>query len=172
MKTARRNGNVITALWQMALIVLMAAALSVGVNHFRHGGLPLPWDLSPKDSSSAGKTPEEPVISIEEARALFLTNGAVFVDARPAEVYRYGHIRGALNLPLESVDEFLPDFMAQIPPDSLIITYCDGQNCHLSKEVALQLSARGYSHVEVLRNGWSAWKDAGLPTELSAKDAE
>ncbi|MGC9967666.1 MAG: rhodanese-like domain-containing protein [Syntrophobacteraceae bacterium] len=171
MKTAHKNGNIIDVLWQMALIVLMAVALSLGVNHFRRAGLPLAGDLSPKASSSGEKTVEEQIISIEEARALFLTNGAVFVDARPPEVYRHGHIRGALNLPLDSLDEFLPDFMAQIPPDSLIITYCDGQICHLSKEVALQLSAKGYSHVQVLVNGWSVWKDAGLPTENSAEDA-
>jgi rhodanese-related sulfurtransferase len=169
MKTAHRNGNIIDALWQIALIILMAAALSLGVNHFRRAGLPLVGDWPHKAPSNGVETVGEPVVSIEEARALFLTNGAVFIDARPAEVYRHGHIRGALNLPLESLDELPADVMAQIPPDALIITYCDGQSCPLSKEVALQLSAIGYSHVQVLVNGWSAWKDAGLPTEKTEK---
>jgi len=155
----------VDAFRQLALILLAAVVLSLGVNHFRRVGLPLSWDSSPKASSGGEKTVEEPVISIEEARALFLTDGAVFVDARPVEVYRHGHIRGALNLPLDSLDEFLPDFMAQVPPDSLVIVYCDGQSCRLSKEVALHLSAKGYSHVQVLVNGWSVWKDAGLPAE-------
>jgi rhodanese-related sulfurtransferase len=144
---------------------MMAAALSLVVNHFRRAGLPLVGDRSHETPSNGGKTFEAPVVSLEEARALFLTDGAVFIDARPAEVYREGHIRGALSLPLDSLDELLEDVVAQIPPDSLIITYCDGQNCHLSKELALQLSARGFSHVEVLVNGWSVWKDAGLPAE-------
>lgn len=165
MKTAHRNDIITDAIRQIALIVLIAVVLSLGVNHFRRNGLPLVLDLSPGRSSGGEQKAEVPVISIEEARALFLTNGAVFVDARPAEVYRHGHIQGALNLPLDSLDESLPDFTEQIPPDSLIIAYCDGQSCHLSKEVALNLSARGYSHVQVLVNGWSVWKDAGLPTE-------
>ncbi|MGA2404780.1 MAG: rhodanese-like domain-containing protein, partial [Syntrophobacteraceae bacterium] len=116
---------------------------------------------------SAMEAVQEPVVSIEEARALFLTNGAVFVDARPEEAYRSGHIQGALNLPPDSIEEWLHGAGAQIPPDSLIITYCDGESCTLSKEAALQLSGKGYSHVRVLVNGWSAWQDAGLPTETT-----
>jgi rhodanese-related sulfurtransferase len=160
-----RNNYIVEALWQSVLIVLIAAALSLSVNHFRQGGLPLVG--SPKAGSGSSKTAGEPVVSIEEARALFLTNGAVFIDARPAEVYRSGHIQGALNLPAESLDESLSALRAQIPPDSLIITYCDGESCSLSKEAALELSARGYSNVQVLVNGWSLWQDAGLPTETT-----
>ena len=37
----------------------------------------------------------------------------------------------------------------------------------IRKEVALELSARGYSNVEVLVNGLSVWQDAGLPTETT-----
>ncbi len=168
MKTAARNNFIIKALWQGVLIILIAAALSLAVNHFRRGGLPLVGDWSSRAGSSGLETAGgwgDNVISIEEARALFLTNGAVFIDARPEEVYRSGHIKGALNLPPDSLEDLLPVVAAHIPPDSLIITYCDGENCTLGKEAALQLSAKGYSHVEVLVNGWSVWQDAGLPTE-------
>jgi rhodanese-related sulfurtransferase len=165
MKTAHRNNYIVEALWQSVVIVLIAAALSLWVNHFRQDGLPLLG--SPKAGSNGSKTAEEPVVSIEEARALFLTNGAVFIDARPAEVYRSGHIRGALNLPQDSLEESLSVVMEQIPPDSLIITYCDGESCSLSQEATLELSARGYSNVQVLVNGWSVWQEAGLPTEMT-----
>ncbi len=164
-KVRMRNNYIIEVLWQSVLIVLIAAALSLSVNHFRQGGLPLV--RSPKAGSIGPETAGEPVVSIEEARNLFLTNGAVFIDARPAEVYRSGHIRGALNLPQESLEESLSVITAQIPPDSLIITYCDGESCSLSKEAAMELSARGYSNVQVLVNGWSVWQDAGLPTETT-----
>ncbi len=91
----------------------------------------------------------------------------MFIDARPEEVYRSGHIQGAINLPPDSIEESLPDVTAQIQPDSLIITYCDGESCTLSKDAAQQLSGKGYSYVRVLVNGWSAWQDAGLPTATS-----
>ena len=166
MKTADRNENInITkALWQSALIILMAAAISLGVNYFRRDGLPLVGHRASEAPSSGMQTAQE-AISIDEARALFLTNGAVFIDARPAEAFRSGHIPGALNLPPDNFEQLLPGIREQIPPDSLIITYCDGKSCSLSKEAALQLSGNGYSHVEVMVDGWSAWQDAGLPTE-------
>ncbi len=160
-----RNNHFLEAMWQSVLILLIAAALSLSVNHFRQGGLPLV--KSPKAGSSGSKTAGEPLISIEAARALFLTNGAVFIDARPAEVYRAGHIRGALNLPAGNLEQSFSALMAQVPPDSLIIAYCDGESCTLGEELALELSARGWSNVEVLVNGWSVWQDAGLPTETS-----
>jgi len=160
-----RNNYIIEILWQSVLIILIAAGISLSVNHFRQGGLPLV--RSPEAGLSGSKTAGEPVVSIEEARALFLTNGAVFIDARPAEVYRSGHIKGAINLPEDSLEESLSVIMEQVPPDSLMITYCDGESCSLSKEAALELSARGYSHVQVLVNGWSVWQDAGLPTETT-----
>jgi len=167
MKTADQNENInITkALWQSALIILMAAAISLGVNYLRHDGLPLVRRPAPETPSANMQTAREAVISIDEARALFLTNGAVFIDARPAEAFRSGHIPGALNLPPDDFEQLLPDIREQIPPDSLIITYCDGESCNLSEVTAMQLSGKGYSNVQVLVNGWSVWQDAGLPTE-------
>jgi rhodanese-related sulfurtransferase len=167
MKT-RLNNFMTEALRQGLLIILIAVAVSLSVNHFRKDGLTLVSERvspAPKAGLNEMNTAGEPVISIEEARALFLTNGAVFVDARPEEVYRSGHIKGALNLPADSAGELQSSALAQIPPDSFIIAYCDGEDCPLSKEVALQLSARGFSNVQVLVNGWTAWQDAGLPTE-------
>ena len=167
MKTADRNENInITkALWQSASDHID------GCRHFARGkllgrdGLTLVGRRAPEASSIGIETAPEALSPIDEARALFLTNGAVFIDARPPEAFRSGHIQGALNLPPDNFDQLLPDIREQIPPDSLIITYCDGENCDLSKEAAMQLSGNGYSHVQVLVNGWSAWQDAGLPTE-------
>ncbi len=166
MKTYPKN-FIMEALWQGFLIILIAVAVSLSVNHFRRGGLPVAGNNvqpAPKASSEIS-TAGAPVISIEEARALFLTNGAVFVDARPEEAYRSSHIKGALNLPPDSIETLQSSVMAQIPPDSFIITYCDGEDCPLSREAALQLSAKGYSNVQVLVNGWTAWLNSGLPTE-------
>lgn len=150
---------------QSCAILVLAAALSLAVNHFRKDGLPLVGDRSPKADLSGLNSSEDAVVSIEEARALFLTDGAIFLDARSSEAYQAGHIKGALNLPAQNFDEFYPTVLPEIPPDSLIITYCDGEACDLSKDLALALSAKGFSHVRVLVNGWSVWRNAGLPVE-------
>jgi 3-mercaptopyruvate sulfurtransferase SseA len=46
-----------------------------------------------------------------------------------------------------------------------IITYCDGESCELSHELALFLKEMGFANVRVLVNGWTVWQQAGLPTE-------
>jgi len=153
------------AVWQSIAILAMAAVLAFTVNHFRKDRLPLVGDWSPKGELRALKTSEDAIVSIEEARALFLTGGAIFFDARSPEDYQAGHIQGALNLPAQNFDEFYPGLLPEITPDSLIITYCDGETCELSKDLAFALSAKGYSHVRVLVNGWSSWRDATLPVE-------
>lgn len=137
--------------------------IALGVNQLRGNGLPLVGDWSPKAQLSELKTVEEPVVSLEEARALFLTQGAVFIDARGNEAYFAGHIRGAINLPADNFDQLFQTVMAEVPPDSLIITYCDGESCTLSKELAQNLAGKGYAHVRVLVNGWTVWQDANLP---------
>ena len=120
----------------------MAAALSLGVNYFRNDGLTLVGGRSPVAAPGGMEAASEDVIPLDEATALFLTNGAVFIDARPAESYRSGHIQGALNLPPDSFEQSLPAVREQIPPDSLIITYCDGETCTLSKEAARSYPAK------------------------------
>jgi rhodanese-related sulfurtransferase len=159
-----------TIAWQSGTILVLAIALALTVNHFRRDGLPLVGDWSPKAQLSSLPTLEEAIVSIEEARALFLTHGAVFIDARPKELFLSGHIRGALNLNPTDIDGAFPEVLQDVPPESLIIAYCDGESCTLSKELAFELTARGYSHVRVLVNGWSVWQDANLPVEAGEGD--
>jgi rhodanese-related sulfurtransferase len=166
MKTARGNSFPLEALKQGGLIVLIALAISLAVNHFRSNGLPLVPGPSSK-AANGSQSSDEPLVTLEEARALFDAHGAVFIDARPEQDYRAGHIQGALNLPANSFDQALPSLQTRISPDAFLIAYCDGEHCSLSHEVAAQLAANGFSHVAVLVNGWTLWRNAGLPV---AKD--
>ncbi len=160
--------TILDAFWQCLAILVLATVISFAVNHFRNDRLPIFGDWSPKQRLSGLNSLEEAVVSLEEARALFLTRGAIFIDARPRDVFEIGHIEGALNIPLDTMDEHLPGVMAEIPPNALLITYCDGEACELSKELAVELTAKGYSHVRVLVNGWTLWQDANLPVEIGS----
>jgi rhodanese-related sulfurtransferase len=163
MKTDRGKSFAVEALRQGILIIFIAAALSFVVNHFRRDGLPLVGGATSKASLNDSNSPGEPLVSLEEARSLFEAHAAVFIDARSGEDYRAGHIEGALNLPADSFDKALPAIELKVPRDSVVIAYCDGDQCSLGREAARQLSAQGYSHVMVLINGWTLWRDAGLP---------
>lgn len=156
--------------WRKALLqggTILAAAAAVGLvfNGLRPGKLPLVQDWSVSGQLAAAKPGENLVISLDDAKALFFTRAAIFVDARPEDFYEMGHIQGARSLPMEDFDSRSPAVTADIPRDSLIVVYCDGEICSLSKDLALALSANGFSHVQVLLNGWSLWQAAGMPVE-------
>ena len=55
--------------------------------------------------------------------------------------------------------------MAGVSEESAVITYCDGETCELSMELAVFLRNAGYKNVKVLSNGWTVWKQNGLPVE-------
>lgn len=167
LESKRRTGagrKMLTGVGQGVLVVLIGMALGLAVNHFRPSGLPLVADWSMKKQVASIQTEENPVIDLDEATALYLTRGAVFIDARKDEFYRMGHIEGARNLPWEDFENRFPEVMADVPPDALLVIYCDGDACTLSKDLAQALVGKGYGHVRVLLNGWSVWQAAKLPT--------
>ncbi len=151
------------AIWQSGALVALACVLSVVSNGLRSDGLPWLGDGSPASPATAeGVLGLE--IPLEEAQILFFTKEAVFLDARSPEAYARGHIEGALNLPWGAFEERAPVVLADIPKETPIVTYCDGEGCDLSYELAVALIARGYTHVMVLANGWSVWTEHDLPT--------
>ncbi len=83
----------------------------------------------------------------------------VLVDARPQKVYNEGHINGAINIPDSEFDKYknlLPE-----NKDSLIVFYCGGLDCPLSKNSALKAKELGYTNIKVYQEGTPAWKAAG-----------
>lgn len=151
-----------TAFGQTVALALMAAVLGLIVNQVRSDSIPLLGDWSPEARISL-KFGKNILIPFEEAKDKFLTGAAVFIDARTPELYQEGHIQGALNLPIAEFDQMADKVLMDFPEDALIVTYCDGEDCALSAELALKLKEIGYENVRVLHNGWSVWKSHQLP---------
>lgn len=151
------------AIRQSGALVALACVLAMFSNGLRSDGLPwLGNGLPASPATAEGELGLE--IPLEEAQILFFTKEAVFLDARSPEVYARGHIEGALNLPWSFFEERASAVLANIPKETPIVTYCDGESCGLSYELAVALIARGYTHVMVLTNGWSVWTEHDLPT--------
>jgi rhodanese-related sulfurtransferase len=150
--------TIIQAFWQIPLILLIALAIGMGFNHFRSN--PLPMVCNWTELADHGLS-----ISLTKAARLFQQNKAVFLDARPVEFYDQGHIKGALSLPWHMVDEKSMEVMDRIPPDSTIITYCDGPACELSEMLAEYMIDMGFENVHTLVNGWTVWNQQNLPVE-------
>lgn len=147
---------------QSIFLIGISMILALGINQFRPDGIPLIGDWSPENRivTEAG---ESLVISLEDAKALFETGNVIFLDARPASEYESGHIQGALNLPWQEFDDYFDQVWQNIPENKTVIAYCDGETCELSKDLARALKGMGIPDVRVLVNGWSLWKNQGLP---------
>ena len=150
---------------QSTSLFLCAVLIGVCVNALRPERLPLVADWSMKAQVSSGPGKGSSLITLEEAEILYFDQQAVFLDARSEEVFRMGHIEGAKNLPWEDFDKYYPKVMSGIPREAVIVTYCDGEACGLSKELAFALAAQGYEHVRVLLDGWMQWQEFNLPIE-------
>ena len=158
----------IRSIRQLSVIVLAAAAMALISNHFRPAPLPLAgnWSQEARLTSPSGR---QMAISLDEAKNLFQSRGAVFMDARPLEEFTRGHIQGAISLPWLEAEQRVMDVIADMANDAVIITYCDGDTCNLSKELALFLDNLGFSRVRILVNGWTVWQAAGLPVETGSQ---
>jgi rhodanese-related sulfurtransferase len=158
------NNKWFQAVWQTGALVVLSAIVALAVNALRTDRLPLIGDFSVATRITTA-TGERMDISLEEAEKLFFTHAAVFVDARPVEDYARGHIQGARSLPWQRVDIDFISVTSDLALDTPIVTYCDGETCELSHDLALFLRDAGFLNAQVLVNGWTLWQQAGLPTE-------
>ena len=149
---------------------ILAIALGMGLisNTLRHDSLKLVGDWS-AEARTTTATGENLIISLSEAAKLFTEKAAIFIDARSDEDFREGHIQGAKSLPWQDVDQRFIEIAEDILPDVTIITYCDGETCKLSHDLALFLIDMGFKDVRVLINGWSVWQETNLSVEKEDK---
>lgn len=149
-----------------ALIVGASVWLAMTFNSARTDRLPLVRD----PQVAAQVAAERGEISLADATLLFRSGQAVFVDAREAEEFALGHIEGALSLDPLSFGQEFPALRERMEGKT-VVTYCDGEQCQLSHELAEQLKGMGLLDVRVLRNGWSLWTAQGLPTATGGQTA-
>jgi rhodanese-related sulfurtransferase len=159
------------AAWQVPALVILSAAAALAVNALRPDRLPLIGDFSvaARMTTAMGERMD---VTLEEAEKLFFTHTAVFIDARSAEDYANGHIQGARSLPWHDVDIKFIDVTQDMDLENPVITYCDGETCELSHDLALFLRDAGFTNTRVLINGWTVWQQKGLPVEAGAPPAQ
>lgn len=151
--------------WQSVMIVVTSVVVALLLNAVREDNLSLPGDWS-DEARLTLDSGENLMISLDDARKMFEAQQAIFLDARPRSDYDAGHIQNALSLPWDSFDEQFESVLIDIDEDTTLITYCDGQTCNLSHELAMALIDMGFPNVRVLVNGWTLWKESLLPSEI------
>jgi rhodanese-related sulfurtransferase len=102
-------------------------------------------------------------ITRESLRTL-IHSGAdvVLVDVLSPDSYRAGHLPGAINIPVNDLEEEAPGRVARA---DVVVVYCASFECHASRAAAQELEALGYLHVIEYEGGLADWTEAGYPLE-------
>lgn len=156
---------------EIAILISFSAMTALVVNHFSSNGIAFfgAWDVRKGTISAKSKNDvvdhEREIQNVKEAKKIYDSGEAIFVDARPEDMYYEGHIKGAVSLPVHMFDERVDAFIADNPETALIVTYCSGRECDDSHALAQLLNEFGYFHVKVFVDGYPEWEKAGFPVE-------
>ena len=145
--------------FKITVIITLSVSLGLVFNTLRPDSLPLVY----AQESQVQLDAQSGEIALKDATLLFVSQRAIFLDARDNHFYNQEHIQGALSIPPDYFDYEFPKISDQLA-DKILITYCDGELCQLSHELAEMLKSQGLDNVYVLVNGWDLWKNENLPT--------
>jgi len=87
-------------------------------------------------------------------------NLVTVLDVRPSEEFAAGHVPGAINIPLNELEQRLDE----LGKNKEVVAYCRGPHCILAFDAVARLRAKGMK-ARRLEDGYPEWKTAGLPIE-------
>jgi len=88
----------------------------------------------------------------------------VLLDVRSPELFRQGHVPGAVNLPHAKIVEAM---LTEYPEATVFVVYCAGPQCNGADKAALRLARLGRP-VKKMIGGMEGWKDEGFSLESDA----
>ena len=156
---------------EIVILVGVAVGLAFGVNTLSPRGIALVGQWDTATGAISARVPVEDEYRVAEidwlpdAKKIFDSGEALFVDARTKADYESGHIPGAVSLPVDQFDHRIESFLNRTPHDQPIIIYCSGRTCEDSHNLALLLTDSGFSDVRVLIDGFPGWEAEGYPIE-------
>ena len=103
------------------------------------------------------------LVTRDELEQMLATGEVTLLDVRPPEEYLAGHIPGARNAPLGSLDGEV-ETLRQAPP---VVAYCRGSFCVMAHDAVRILGGAGVE-ARRLEDGMLEWRTAGLPVVADA----
>ena len=94
-------------------------------------------------TACSGGGPTYSSISADDAKGLMDNGGVTVIDMRSEEDYINAHIPGAINIPIDYIEDLLPDALPEM--DDALLVYCSTDE--LSKQAAKELIDLGYTNV-------------------------
>jgi len=166
------NMNIKKTCAAIFLILLVAITAGFARNYFNPKGIALfgQWDKEKGAISALSKDmPLIPVSleikTISEAKEIFDGSKTLFVDARGAEIYKEGHVKGAVSLPVDDFHATGQSFLEKYSPATAMIVYCSGRECEDSHTLAGYLKDLGYANIRIMVDGYPGWEKGGYPVE-------
>ncbi|THD83713.1 metalloregulator ArsR/SmtB family transcription factor [Aliigemmobacter aestuarii] len=104
---------------------------------------------------SGGQEAPEP-LSRDELEARLAEGSVTLLDVRPADEFALGHIAGAMNVPLATLPEALP----QLADGAEIVAYCRGPYCIYAHQAVAALRRHGLA-ARRMEGGLPDWRAEG-----------
>jgi rhodanese-related sulfurtransferase len=86
----------------------------------------------------------------------------VLIDVLDPESYDMIHLKGAINIPVEILED---EIRERVDPGTPVITYGIDYECPISKMAAEKLEEIGYRDVSYYAGGKKEWLEAQMPVE-------
>lgn len=165
-------------------ILSICLVLSLSINELSPNGIALKGQWDPQVGvvmPGANKTHAVDVHQINdpyEAKQLVESGTMIVLDVRWPEIYDLGHIPGALNFPLNDLEQLKEEqkeaqkksLLSKITPKDQILVYCAGVTCHDSHTFASRLVKMGFTHVAVYAGGFDEWEEMGFDVATQGTD--
>ena len=103
-------------------------------------------------------------ISVDELKPMLEAGAVTVIDVRSAEQFMASHIKGALHIPVSSIE----GEVQYLPKRQLVVTYCTCPAEESSGEAAMILQRHGIP-AKALLGGLGAWSTVGYPTASGVK---
>lgn len=84
------------------------------------------------------------------------------MDVLPAEHFMHEHIKGAMSMPCDSIDEM---HCRGFDKAEDVVVYCASSQCNASEMAAEKLDQLGFTHVYDYAAGLEDYKAAHMPIE-------
>jgi len=98
-------------------------------------------------------------VTVEQAKVLIESKPSlILLDVRTQEEYDSGHIEGAILIPIIELE----DRLDELSKNKGMLVYCRTGN--RSSTAVNVLRANGYTKIFHMKNGITAWTQAGYPT--------
>jgi rhodanese-related sulfurtransferase len=151
-----------------ALAITLAFS-SIGMFANLASDTPIPWVYSPpKEITVAGVK----VQLIDEREAVKFLNDpeTVFIDSRKCDDYAKSHVKGAICLPPDDIEQRFPSIEALMPTEGRFILYCYGPECDMAERVSEFLAQMGHKNLMIMSSGFPAWLKARFPVDGKGKE--